>query len=78
MYLDMTGFHRSPNGQGEFYRVENLTYNSNTRLNYAAFWVSDPDSDFGHYRYIFVKQNDVQFGSGDKESFRASVRCVKD
>lgn len=46
--------------------------------NYAAFWVSDPDSDFGHYRYIFVKQNDVQFGSGDKESFRASVRCVKD
>lgn len=27
---------RSPNGQGDFYRVENLTYNSNTRLNYAA------------------------------------------
>ena len=26
----------SPNGQGDLYHIENLTYNSNTRLNYVA------------------------------------------
>ena len=47
--------------------------------NYATFWTSDSRSDeLGLYRYIYVKQNDVLVGAGDKESFRASVRCVKD
>lgn len=27
---------KSPNGQGDFFHVENLTYNSNTRLNYVT------------------------------------------
>ncbi len=46
---------------------------------YAAFWTSDPESeDRGFYRYIYVKQNDILIGAGDKDSFRASVRCVKD
>ena len=47
--------------------------------NYATFWTSDSRSDeLGLYRYIYVKQNEVLVGAGDKESFRASVRCVKD
>lgn len=47
--------------------------------NYAAFWTSDSkDDNLGVYRYIYVKQNDILLGSGDKKSFRASVRCVKD
>lgn len=27
---------KSPNGQGDIYHIENLTYNSNTRINYAT------------------------------------------
>ncbi len=47
--------------------------------NYAAFWTSDSESDgLGYCRYIYVQQNDVLIGAQDKESFRASVRCVKD
>ncbi len=46
--------------------------------NYAVFWTSDSDGDSALYRYIYVKQNDVILGKGDKTSFRASVRCVKD
>ncbi len=47
--------------------------------NYAAFWTSDSGSDGqGYCRYIYVKQNDILVGARDKDSFRASVRCVKD
>lgn len=47
--------------------------------NYAAFWTaSQEDEDLAFYRYIYVKQDDIQIGHGDKDSFRASVRCVKD
>ena len=47
--------------------------------NYATFWTSGSESeDTGFCRYIYVKQNDVLVGARDKESFRASVRCVKD
>lgn len=46
---------------------------------YATFWTSDSESDeTGFCRYIYVKQNDILVGARDKESFRASVRCVKD
>ena len=45
---------------------------------YAVFWTSDSAGDSALYRYIYVKQNDVMLGNGDKTSFRASVRCVKD
>ena len=46
--------------------------------NYAVFWTSDSDGDYGLYRYIYVQQNDVMLAKGDKTSFRASVRCIKD
>ena len=45
---------------------------------YASFWTSDSQDGTATYRYIYVSKNDVFSGRGDKESFRASVRCVKD
>ncbi|MBR4755556.1 MAG: hypothetical protein IK076_01285 [Bacteroidales bacterium] len=45
---------------------------------YAVFWTSDDDGDAGIYRYIYVDKNNVFVAKGDKTSFRASVRCVKD
>lgn len=58
---------------------QGTTHKFNGVESYAAFWTSDSeDDDMAFYRYIYVKQNDIQIGHGDKESFRASVRCVKD
>ncbi|MBR5660613.1 MAG: hypothetical protein IKW99_03590 [Bacteroidales bacterium] len=45
---------------------------------YAAFWTSDENGENGLYRYIFVSKTDIFCSSGDKGSFLASVRCVKD
>ena len=45
---------------------------------YAVFWTSDSDGDSGIYRYIYEDKTDVYCAKGDKKSFRASVRCVKD
>jgi Fibrobacter succinogenes major domain (Fib_succ_major). len=45
---------------------------------YAAFWTADEDGENGFYRYLYVDKNDVYCGKGNKESFRASVRCVQD
>ncbi|MBO6248259.1 MAG: hypothetical protein J6N54_05555 [Bacteroidales bacterium] len=45
---------------------------------YAAFWTSDSEGDAGLYRYIYVSKNNIYSAWGDKQSFRASVRCVKD
>ena len=45
---------------------------------YATFWTSDGDDETGLYRYMYVDKSTVFFAHGDKKSFRASVRCVKD
>ena len=45
---------------------------------YAVFWTSDDKGNEGLYRYIYVDKNDIFGSTGDKTSFRASVRCVKD
>lgn len=45
---------------------------------YAAFWTADDDEDNGFYRYFYVDKNDVLIGKGNKDSFRANVRCIKD
>ena len=45
---------------------------------YAVFWTSDNDEDTGVYRYIYMDKNNVYTANGDKESFLAFVRCVKD
>ena len=48
---------------------------------YASFWTADEcgeGSDTAFYRYLYVRSNDLYIGQGDKSSFRASVRCVRD
>jgi len=46
---------------------------------YTVFWTSteNEDGDSGIYRYIYVDKNIVFRGTGDKDSFAASVRCVR-
>lgn len=44
---------------------------------YAAFWTSDEQDGKGLYRYIYQEYDNVYAGLGDKDSFGASVRCVK-
>lgn len=47
-------------------------------FDYATFWTSDSvDEDYATYKYIHVKQPKVYSAKGDKNSFLASVRCVK-
>ena len=45
---------------------------------YAVFWTTDDKGSEGLYRYIYVDKNDIFGSTGDKKSFRASVRCLKD
>lgn len=44
---------------------------------YAMFWLTGSEDDMGAYRYISEQKNDVYYGLADKETFRASVRCVR-
>jgi len=46
---------------------------------YAVYWTADEyDADQAVYRYMNVNKPDVLVGAADKNSFAASVRCVKD
>lgn len=46
---------------------------------YAVFWTSSTTPDGkAVYRYINVHQPDIMFGTADKTSFAASVRCVSE
>ena len=61
------------------YGIEQNTSRRFTGTNsYAVFWTSNDDGNNGLYRYIYVDKNNLFCSKGDKESFRASVRCVKD
>lgn len=44
---------------------------------YAAFWTSNELEGKGVYRYIYQENDNVYVGLADKESFAASVRCVR-
>lgn len=44
---------------------------------YAAFWTADEFDGQGVYRYIYKENDNVFVGSADKQSFAASVRCVR-
>ena len=47
---------------------------------FAAFWTADEvsdDTNQAYYRYIYTKKPDLMIGKGDKVSFGASVRCVR-
>ena len=45
---------------------------------YAVFWTSSEEDDMGVYRYIFAEKDNLYYGTADKQSFAASVRCVRD
>ena len=45
---------------------------------YATFWTTDNEGSTGIYRYLYVDKPNVYVAKGDKKSFRASVRCIKD
>lgn len=74
---DKSGFAAIPVGYG----VDQINKCNFSGLNsYAAFWTADSDDrneDNGCYRYIYVDKPDVLANVGNKDSFRASVRCVK-
>ena len=44
---------------------------------YAAFWTSNELGDQGVYRYVYQENDNVYVGLADKNSFAASVRCVR-
>ncbi len=44
---------------------------------YAAFWTADTLDGKGVYRYIYQENDNVYVGLADKDSFAASVRCVR-
>ena len=47
---------------------------------YAAFWTStevEEDSSMGYYKYLICDEPDMFTGKADKESFGASVRCIR-
>ena len=46
-------------------------------MEYAVFWTSDEYEGKGVYRYLFEQFDNVYVGMGDKQSFAASVRCVR-
>lgn len=57
------------NGRGDFSSLNE----------YAVLWTGDEkDEDQGYYRYIYMEQPDILIGSAGKDSFGASVRCVRD
>ena len=48
-------------------------------LEYAAFWTADEmDEEQAIYNYLYMKNPDLMVGSAHKNSFAASVRCVRD
>lgn len=53
------------------------THNFTGFGSYAAFWTADELDGKGVYRYIYQEHDNVFVGLGDKDSFAASVRCLR-
>jgi len=74
---DQYGLHLMPCG----YAIgdEDGGYTFSNFMNYAVLWTSDDkDDELAMYRYIYEEQNDMLIGTAAKDSFMASVRCVRD
>jgi uncharacterized protein (TIGR02145 family) len=46
-------------------------------LDYAVFWTADEYEGNGVYRYINKQYDNVFVGTASKQTFAASVRCVR-
>ncbi len=53
-------------------------FNFTALYTYAAFWTADQKDSQGLFRYLYQDRNIVYLGKADKDSFAATVRCVKD
>lgn len=51
----------------------------NGALEYTVYWTADKyDDEMAYYRYMITKLPDMLVGTGDVNTFGASVRCVRD
>lgn len=71
-----TGFAAIPTGYGEMLSTGASFKND---LDYAVYWSAEShDEEQGVYRMINMNRPDVMRGTAHKDSFLASVRCVRD
>ncbi len=69
------GFEALPAGYATF---DGTKYSFPDESELAVFWTSDEaDAKQGVYKYLHEKNPDLMTGRGDKDSFAASVRCVR-
>jgi uncharacterized protein (TIGR02145 family) len=68
-----TGFSAIPFGYA------NLKSNQFTGIyEYAAFWTSsEAENGYAHYKYFYIEDAVISTNKADKESFGASVRCIR-
>ncbi|MBQ7623501.1 MAG: fibrobacter succinogenes major paralogous domain-containing protein [Bacteroidales bacterium] len=57
--------------------IRNDGYNFTGYGSYAVFWTSDEHEGKGVYRYLYKEKDWVYSGFADKDTFAASVRCVR-
>jgi uncharacterized protein (TIGR02145 family) len=70
-----SGFSAIPAG---FANLESNIFSG--QYEYATFWTAtevEGNSKEAYYRYIICDEPDVFTGKGNKQSFGASVRCIK-
>ncbi len=73
---DESGFSALPAG---FANLGGKTGQFSGMNKFAAFWTADEaGTDTAWYRYLNEKEPDLKAGTADKNSFGASVRCVKE
>ncbi len=69
------GFEALPSG---YATVADGVYSFPEKVEFAAYWTADEaDEDHAIYKYFHEKNPDLMTGRGDKESFAATVRCVR-
>lgn len=66
---------KSPNGQGDIYSIENLTYNSNTRLNYTRTFGDHSIDVLAAYE---IQRWDREYMAGEAKNYSTGKKNVLD
>ena len=66
---------KSPNGQGDIYSIENLTYNSNTRLNYTRTFGDHSIDVLAAYE---IQRWDREYMEGEAKNYSTGKKNVLD
>lgn len=66
---------KTPNGQGDIYNVENITYNSNTRLNYTRLFGQHSLDLLAAYE---IKNWDKEYMFGESKNYATDKKFVLD